>query len=83
MQERTPAAEVTDRVDVVQAQSVQPFALATLPDIDLDLGHDKSDALEGHIDLEIVYGPSKGSLRYLFRYEGKPQIGIGQVPSLL
>ncbi len=74
MQGRTPASDPVDQINIVQAKSVQSFALATFPDIEL-LGR-IGETLDGHIDLEFIYGPSKENLCYVFRYEGEPHLGI-------
>ncbi len=78
MQGKTPEAGVVDNVNLMPAKSDQGFVLATFPDIEIT--QDKK-GIRGKIDLEILYGPNKESLRYLFKYEGEPQLGLHFDPS--
>jgi len=71
MSGKTPKNNVVaQNVCVIPSHGQQGFILATLPDIEL------SDSISGDIDLEILYGPNKDSLRYLFKYQGTPHLSV-------
>jgi hypothetical protein len=78
MAERTKTSTVSNNLTIIQGGADNPFVLATLPDIDLDFA--KPNPLIGRIEIEILYGPSPKSLRYLFTYDGLPQLGIQLEP---
>lgn len=63
--------KIMDQVSIVPPQTNQRILLATLPDIEIG-----DDQLIGHIDLEILYGPAKDDLRYLFLYESEPGMSV-------
>jgi hypothetical protein len=56
-------------ISIVPPKSLQKITFATLPDIKVQ------DDMKGHIDLEILYGPSKDKLHYLLLYESAPMMG--------
>jgi len=58
-------------VNVIPAHGFLKILLATLPDISLG-----AERITGTVDLEILYGPDKDDLRYLFLYISKPALGI-------
>lgn len=61
-----------DQVFVVPARLTAPLFLATLPEFEIT----PPNAPKGYVDLEILYGPSEETLRYLFRYEGEMQLAV-------
>jgi hypothetical protein len=62
--------KVSSNVNIIPAMTAQKIMLQTLPDIPI------ADGMAGLVDLEIVYGDERDSLKYFFVYECTPQLSI-------
>jgi len=61
---------MTTGPNIIPAMTAQKIMLQTLPDIPI------ADGMAGLVDLEIVYGDERDSLKYFFVYECTPQLSI-------
>lgn len=68
---QTNEGPVSDLANIIPPHGDLKIVLETLPDIKIG-----TEQINGSIDMEILYGPDKDDLRYLFSYVSKPAMGV-------